>query len=242
MCSFMISIADRIVKIDCCFEKTKRFCRDYLVSEGEPVFSVTVTEDDIAREGTNAPQKGYSQPYLETLALYRKICDGMARFDTFMMHGAVVAVGESAYMFTAPSGTGKTTHVGLWLKNIPGAYVVNGDKPLVHVDRESGTVLACGTPWCGKEGMNRNVVLPLKAVAVLKRGERNEIKPLSPEDCFVAVMKQIQRPGEEEEAVKVMSLMECFMNNMSFYEMRCNMQDEAACVAYERLTQGECKK
>ena len=29
-------------------------------------------------------------------------------------------------------GVGKTTHTKLWLDNIPGSFVVNGDKPLIR--------------------------------------------------------------------------------------------------------------
>ena len=53
------------------------------------------------------------------------------------MYGAVVADDGSGYMFTAPSGTGKSIHVALWKKYFENAEIINGDKPFIRVD-ESG--------------------------------------------------------------------------------------------------------
>lgn len=64
------------------------------------------------------------------------------------MHGTVVDHNGQAYMFTAPSGTGKTTHAKLWLDNLPDAFIVNGDKPFIIAGDEQPK--ACGTPWAGK--------------------------------------------------------------------------------------------
>ena len=75
----------------------------------------------------NMPQ--YSLQYLETLAALRKIADFMPEKDCFLMHGAVVAWKDQGYLFTAPSGTGKSTHLALWKKYLGDqAEVINGDK------------------------------------------------------------------------------------------------------------------
>lgn len=71
----------------------------------------------------------YSLQYLETLAALRKIADFMPEKDCFLMHGAVVAWKDQGYLFTAPSGTGKSTHLALWKKYLGDqAEVINGDK------------------------------------------------------------------------------------------------------------------
>ena len=69
----------------------------------------------------------------------------MPLYGAFLMHAAVVEVDGIAYVFTAPSGTGKSTHVQLWLDHFgPRARVLNGDKPLFRF--EGNTLYACGTP------------------------------------------------------------------------------------------------
>lgn len=96
----------------------------------------------------NMPQ--YSLQYLETLAALRKIADFMPEKDCFLMHGAVVAWKDQGYLFTAPSGTGKSTHLALWKKYLGDqAEVINGDKPFLKVMEDE--VWVYGTPWAGKE-------------------------------------------------------------------------------------------
>ena len=92
-------------------------------------------------------------------------------FDVLLFHGSVVAVDGQAFLFTAKSGTGKTTHTRLWLKQIPGCHVLNGDKPLL-LFRNDG-IYACGTPWQGKENYGTNEILPLKSICLFNRDIKN---------------------------------------------------------------------
>lgn len=71
--------------------------------------------------------------------------------DAFLIHGAAIGLGNSAYLFCAPSGTGKTTHCKLWKDRAPGFYFVNGDKPFIATDADGNQPMACGSPWAGKE-------------------------------------------------------------------------------------------
>ena len=134
---FTVGLAGINVAITSLFDEVYNFCHDYL-TDGPADMSVSVTTEDIKYEKIvnereaqieGIPVVDYQDSYLETLAVYRKIVTKMLDFDTFLMHGAVIAVGDKAWLFTAPSGTGKTTHINLWLNNITGSYVVNGDKP-----------------------------------------------------------------------------------------------------------------
>ena len=102
---------------------------------------------------------------------------GSAFHYIMRMHGAVV-FHSSAVSFENEgvvfSGTGKTTHTTLWQREYPGVVVVNDDMPVIRV-KSDGEVLLCGTPWAGTTGINSNIVVPLKAVVFLSRGEKNII-------------------------------------------------------------------
>ena len=87
--------------------------------------------------------------------------------EALTMHGVIVATAGQGYMITAPSGVGKTTRGRLWCEHIPGSEIVNGDKPLIQL-KDEGT-FACGTPWCGKERINSNKIVPLRAILLLDR-------------------------------------------------------------------------
>ena len=239
---FTIKLAGLLIEINSIHDEIYKMCKDYL-AEGEPAdFTVTTSETDIAFEREKSIREAilehlkptiYPDPYLETLAVYRKIAVEMLKHDTFLMHGSVVAVSGEAFLFTAPSGTGKTTHTRLWLENIPGAYVVNGDKPLVRV--RDGFTEACGTPWAGKEAMNTNVIVPLKAICLLTRGEKNTIREMSFLEAYPHLFQQIYRPTEAETVKKTMELIRRLGESVRIYLLACNMEPEAALVAAEAM-------
>ena len=206
---FTVCLAGINIAVISIFDEVYELCRSYLTDKPADM-TVTVTPEDILHERIisvreaqieGIPVVDYTDSYLETLAVYRKIVTKMLEFDTFLMHGAVVAVGDKAWLFTAPSGTGKTTHINLWLANIPGSYVVNGDKPLIHIGDEC-TVY--GTPWAGKEGMNRNVGVKLCGIVILNRGLENQINKVPMTQILPVLIQQIYRPREKSELEKTL--------------------------------------
>ncbi len=238
---FTICLAGINVAITSLFDEAYDFCRDYL-TDAPADMSVSVTAEDIFHErivniretqieGISAVD--YPDSYLENLALYRKIVTKMLDFNTFLMHGAVVAVGDKAWLFTAPSGTGKTTHINLWLNNIPGSYVVNGDKPLIHVGEEC-TVY--GTPWAGKEGMNRNVGVKLCGIVILNRGIENKIEKVPMTQILPVLIQQTYRPKDRVELEKTLSLLSRLGKKIPMYQLYCNMNPDAAFTSYNVLS------
>lgn len=117
MTSFTVSLTGLNIGVRAIRAATKSFCREFL-AEGEPAFSVAVEEADIDYE-RSVSEGMRAASYLETLALLRKISDHLIRYDTVLFHGSAIAVNQKAYIFTAPSGTGKTTHTRLWLDAVP---------------------------------------------------------------------------------------------------------------------------
>lgn len=238
---FTVNLAGINIAIRSLFDEVYDFCRDYLTDMPADMNVEVTTEDIFYEKKVNVreaqiegiPVVDYSDSYLETLAVYRKIATKMLDFNTFLMHGAVVAVGDKAWLFTAPSGTGKTTHVNLWLKNIPGSYVVNGDKPLIHIGDEC-TVY--GTPWAGKEGMNRNIGVKLCGIVILNRGLKNHIEKVPMTQILPVLIQQSYRPKTRVELEKTLSLLNRLGRKIPMYQLYCNMNDEAALTAYNVLS------
>ena len=236
---FCVEIAQKTVKLQTAHVKTLEQCERYL-TDAEPDFAVSVKPEDISRMRESAAREdalegkepqSYSDAYLESLAVYRKICEAMVDYDTILMHGSVVAVDGEAFLFTAKSGTGKSTHTRYW-REVFGerAVMVNDDKPLLKLTEDG--VLACGTPWDGKHRLSTNVCLPLKAICILERGETNEITEISPQEALPMVFQQTHRP---KKLAKYMEIIDKLTQRVKFYRLRCNMSQEAAIVAYEAM-------
>ena len=239
--NFTVRLADKNIAVTSIYDQVKVLCRDYLTEQAAD-FSVTVSPEDIAREHKQNRREAeierireveYPESYLETLAVYRKIVVQMLEYDTFLMHGAVVAVGERAWLFTAHSGTGKTTHIRLWLDNIEGSYVVNGDKPLIRIGEQ---ITVFGTPWSGKEGMNKNIGVKLCGIVLRERGAENRINALSFSEALPTLIQQSYRPKDKQQLSKTLALIGKLSGRVPMYRLQCNMLPDAAFTAYSALS------
>lgn len=210
---------------------------DYL-TEGEVDFTVSLSEEDIRREieSENDNDLDFHPAYSEYLAIYRFIATKMLDYGGFLMHGSAIAKDNRAYLFCAPSGTGKSTHTRLWRERFPECFMVNDDKPII-MKREDG-FYACGTPWSGKHDLDTNVSLPLKGIVILQRGEKNVIERVAPETVLGLLFNQIYRPSDPAAYFATIDLVGEMLASCPVYKLYCNMDIEAAEVA-EAALRGE---
>jgi hypothetical protein len=239
---FTVRLADRIIDIDTLYPNTGALCRDY-ISEGCADFSVSTAQADIDFERYNSEREAAAEGhevyhgtdgYLETLAVYRKIAEQMVRYNTFLFHGSAVAVDGAAYLFTAKSGTGKSTHTRLWRELLgQRAVMVKDDKPLIRV--ADGEAMIYGTPWDGKHRLSSNTAVPLKAICVLERSPDNHIEPITGSQALPLLLQQVYRPMNAETMVKTLHLIDRLTECVSFWRLGCNMKIEAAQVAWNAM-------
>lgn len=228
MVQFSVSLTGLVIAVSALYPGTEAFCREFLSSE-QADFSVSISQADIDYELTRS--SGMSDPaYLETLALLRRIAEKLIDYDTVLFHGSVLAVDGKAYLFTAPSGTGKTTHSRLWLENVPGCHILNGDKPFLRI-MEDGKVLACGSPWRGKENYGINEILPLEGICILERDTYNHIEPVSCKDALGRLVRQTFRPADPQLMLKALQLAGIIGQSVNLFHMGCTMDPEAALVS-----------
>jgi hypothetical protein len=242
MTRFTIMIAGKRVAVEALYESTRLFCNDYL-AEGTPDFSVSITPEDIRFEREKndreesvegIPHREFSDEYLETLSVYRKIADRLPAFRTILFHGSAISVDGVGYLFTAKSGTGKSTHTRLWREYFGArAVMINDDKPLLRM--EGSEVWVCGTPWNGKHRLGMNTNVPLAGICILERGEENRISPISSKEALHMLMQQSHRPSNPVGVLHTMDTLNEMMNAVRFYRLECNQDPQAALVAYEGM-------
>ena len=235
MYKFRMELAGTVIEADTLYESSLRYCRDYLTDKPAEL-SVSVTEEDIEKERGFATAEDPSVQDLEHMALYRKICSQLADRDTVLMHGSCVEVDSQAYLFCAPSGTGKSTHTRLWRQYFGSrAVMINDDKPLLRV--LSGHVRIYGTPWNGKHRLGNNTSSPLKAICFLNRGEINTIKKVDPDAGLPLILKYTYRPEDPEDTLKVLGTASRIAGMCDFWSLECNMEEEAAAVSYTAMSE-----
>ena len=166
------------------------------------------------------------------------IADQLLHRDTLLFHGSVIAVDGKAYLFTAKSGTGKSTHTRLWREMLGDrAVMVNDDKPLLKFTRDG--VLACGTPWNGKHHLGENIMVPLAAICILERGEVNAIRPVTVREALPRIIEQSHKPDCPADRALYYALLDKLVRSVSLHRLQCNMDPEAARVSFAGLTGAE---
>ena len=239
----LYTLAGQTVEICSVYEKVHTLCASYRAEPGSrPVIIARIEQADIDLErGKNAREAvlegrqaiRYSDAYLETLAVYRQIAAQMPFFGSVLFHGSVIAVDGAAYLFTAKSGTGKSTHTRLWRELLgERAVMINDDKPLLQVT-ESGT-LVYGTPWDGKHHLSSNTSVTLKAICILERAKENRIREISKAEAMPMLLQQTYRPADPAALSRTLQLLDAM--NPSFFRLGCNMDPSAAKLAYRVMS------
>ena len=154
----------------------------------------------------------------------------------FLLHASAVVVDGVAYCFSAPSGTGKSTHTSLWLEAFAdkGAYIINDDKPAIKL--VDGVPLVYGTPFSGKYDKNVNTSAPLKAICFIERAKVNSIRQITPFKAATMILDQTIRPDDEARMDRLFENIEAVVTQVPSYVLSCNISREAAILAYNEMS------
>lgn len=227
-----LNIAGIVVGADNKYPLSQWNCEEHVTAD-PPLFVVSAAEQEI-REKYDRFKSEFSLADCESSLLYRKVSLGMLRYDSFLLHAAVVAVDGEGYVFTAPGGTGKSTHANYWMREFGDrAVLINGDKPIIRLMNDKFYV--CGTPWRGKKRLGNADIVPLKAVCLLERGAKNEIAPSDTDTVLDKIFRQVLLPEDAEQMIKQLDLMDRLIGTVPIYNLKCNMSREAALVAYRGM-------
>ena len=241
--SFTIQIAGLNACVQPLFESTRHYCASYLTT-GEPEIFVPVTKDDLVYEQKlaeiEAVEEGlrirkFTDPFLERATIQRKIALELIKRDTILFHGSTVAVDGFAYLFTAPCGTGKSTHTRLWMELFGSrAVMVNDDKAFLQIT--SSGVYAYGSPWSGKHGLDTNVCMPLKGICILQRGLENVINRIEPEKYISELRHQSFIPQDPRLHKMAVTLVDDLSQIVPLWGLKCVNDISAAHVSYDAMS------
>ena len=156
-------------------------------------------------------------------------------FEGFRLHASAVVLDGKAYLFSAPSGTGKSTHTSLWLEYFGRgrAHIINDDSPIIR--RAGNQYIAYGSPWSGSSNLNRNDSAPIQAIAFIERSQNNWIHPLSEEEAVFCLLNQSRRTAVTTHLENMLSLFGGLMQKVPIYRMGCTRGLSAVSMAYSAM-------
>lgn len=220
------------IRINHTHDYMSAFCKDYIAKFDTADIVASANKEAVLKEKelvSKAPIES-----CESLCIYRSIAEQLPQFDRFVFHGAAIECDGMAYLFTAPSGTGKTTHINLWKKYLGDKVgIINGDKPIIYMGENA---IVYGTPWAGKEGYQRNVSAPLKAICIIKQGKKNNIVRLEKSAAVNHLMRQVYMPQNAQSLSRTLSLLGRVIENISVYILECDISREAFETSYNEMT------
>ena len=229
-------IADVVINAEFRYDYSVKLLKDYAYcGENKPDLVAVTTDEDIEFERRHGGQT-FPDYYLESLALFRKLSNYVLTSGKgFIFHCSALAVDGEAYLFAAPSGTGKSTHAALWRKMLGDdrVTVINDDKPIV-IEKADG-FYAFGTPWTGKHRLGNNCSFKVKAVCNINRGTENRIEKVSVGEMAPIFFNQTLRPENPAEMQKLIAMANRFLESADLYKLYCNVSPEAAKLSFHTM-------
>lgn len=216
----------------------KYLCDDsYVLEDGVDVIDINVSDEFLAERQKENPHLSLSDcEYMWTGSVFaHKMLDK----NGFMLHSSAVVYNGNAYLFSADSGTGKSTHTSFW-QQVFGkdeAVIINDDKPVIrNID---GVFFASGTPFSGKSDLNEDITAPVKAVCFIYRSEVNEIRKIEPSEALHLILEQTVRPKAADGALKLLDVLDMFLRKVQVYSLGVTYSPDSAVFAYNNLSRAD---
>lgn len=212
---------------------SKEYMKDYLTTDTTYDFSVDVTDEMIEYEKQITVEK-VPQPYYEITAILRSICTKILDHSGFFLHCSTLEYEGEAYVFTAKSGTGKSTHSRLW-REVFGDKVtmINDDKPILRLLDNKFYIY--GTPWNGKHSISNNIKAPIKAIYYLSQSEENSCTKCSPISAISKILSQTVLPDNKEFMTTLLSMLEKLVGEIPVFDLACNISHDAVYTALNSI-------
>ncbi len=229
------SIADIIVSYDAKYDMLKKRSEPYRCDDAKcALLTVSLDYDELEKSLPQYPLLDIES--LEYMTVGSRFYTALIDNGGFLLHASAVVVDGVAYCFSAPSGTGKSTHTSLWLKEFAdrGAYIINDDKPAIKL--VDGVPMVYGTPFSGKYDISVNTSVPLKALCFIERSDTNSISTVTPLKAATMILDQTIRPSDEALMDKLLKNLETVVMSVPSYVLSCNISSEAAIIAYNEMS------
>ncbi len=215
------------------YPKLRRKAELYLSNDTEA--DVCINLSPLYWEEQKARQAHLTEETLEYILMGMAFYRQAVSHGGVLLHASAVAKDGRAYLFSAPSGTGKSTHTLLWKKTLSGVSYINDDKPLLR--QKDGQFFCCGTPFSGKTDLHKNIAVPCGAICALERGETTRVERLLPTEAAYYILNQTLRSVQNGE--DLLALIGALVETVPCYRVYTTMEDSAAETVWREIAYKE---
>jgi serine kinase of HPr protein (carbohydrate metabolism regulator) len=203
--------------------------------EGEEAAQIAIRRDLYRSDKYSADMSAENVAYMEAA---RQFYVALLYWEGLYLHASALELDGKAFLFSGDSGAGKSTHTRLWQQVFGGAaQVINDDKPALRC--LDGVWYAYGTPWCGKDHINRNRKVPVAGICFLKQSDHNAIRRLEPCEVIQRIMSQtIFRFSNVERLDLMLGHLDNLVQKIPVYELENRPEPEAARLSCETMRRG----
>ncbi len=234
---YLYNIADFNILIEYNYKYTYKFLEKFLSKESlEPDVFINVTQGELEKELEIAEIKIID--VVENSLILRKLAtELLINHSTVLFHASSVAYKNKAYLFTAPSGTGKSTHTA-FLKSLLGDEItyINDDKPFIRLI--DGKFYVYGSPWCGKHMLSNNIKAPLQAIVKINRSDENSVYSLNSTEALTLMLEQAYSYKDEISTTKLLDYINLIFKQAKLFKLNCTNSIESAKVSYNNILKG----
>ncbi|NLI21316.1 MAG: hypothetical protein GX418_07220 [Clostridiales bacterium] len=216
---FTLSVCGIPLEIHGASERCRQLCAAFIVPDKPDAQRIVITDADIGEEVRRWPQPAGDRASGEFTLLCRKVQKALLPRDCLLIHSVALDIAGEGYLLLGKSGIGKTTLGRHCQRMLPGARIINGDKPMVLID--GGRILAYGTPWCGKENLCVNDHVAVRHLVFLRQAAANSRRPLNRKESFYRLIHQIPYPETEPEVKAYAALVEAVLTHCVASEYGC---------------------
>lgn len=225
-------ICDLIVEMDPKYEPLKTQIKPYLIeTESEIDFRIPDIEQKVKEfyEKSELPNIGSAEYLMYGTYFYTRLI----MYEGIMLHSSAVVYEDKAYLFSAPSGTGKSTHTSLWLEVFEGSYILNDDKPAIRTI--DNNIYAYGTPFSGKTDLNVNERKLIQGICFIQRDDENWIEKATTKEAISFLYRETVRPSNKELLNRAFNIVEEIVKEIKIYNMGLNISHDAVFLAYKTM-------
>lgn len=220
-----IKVAGKVISCGLRYDDTAGFLNGWITDEPADTYAEADVSmiDEILRI---TPEVG-SRSCAEFNALAYDVSRKLVPFGSVIFHGCAFIWRKKVWIFTAPSGTGKTTQYVQWKRRYGDEIeILNGDKPVIMVDGDS-VYVSC-SPWKGKERMGNPVSAPLGGIIILSQAEENTVTRLSVRAAAPSIYRRFVLYGTDSDEMKqVCAIEEKMLKSVPVWLLR-NLGDLAS--------------